>query len=407
MSDTNFDIVVFGATSFVGQILCEYLVEQYGTGGDLRWAAAGRSRHKLEALRDSLGEPARDLELLVADAADEDALRALCVRTRVVISTVGPYALHGEPLIRQCADTGTDYCDLTAEFQWMRRMMDRYEDRARSSGARLVHCCGFDSIPSDLGVLFLQQHARERYGAPCEHVTMRVKAMRGGFSGGTVASVMNVFRELSGDPALRRKLADPYCLCPEGHGFTARQHRVRSAEYDADFDRWAAPFLMEPINVRIVHRSNSLSGNAYGADFRYDEAVLTRGRLAALGMAGSLAGFGIAAAMPPTRWLLDKLVPKPGTGPSAAEREAGFFDLRFAGATASGKRLFAKVTGDRDPGYGSTGKMLGEAGVCLSRDLADTDRPGGFWTPATMFGDRLIDRLAANAGVSFEVLENA
>ena len=190
MKSTSFDLVVFGATSFVGQILCRYLLKQFGVGDELRWAAAGRSQEKLEQLRQSLGRRAAKLPLLVADAADEASLRELCARTRVIVSTVGPYALYGEPLIKVCASTGTDYCDLTGEVHWIRRMIKRYEDAAHKSGARIVHCCGFDSIPSDLGVFFLQREAMRRFGRPCERVTMRVRAMRGGVSGGTAATMM-------------------------------------------------------------------------------------------------------------------------------------------------------------------------------------------------------------------------
>jgi short subunit dehydrogenase-like uncharacterized protein len=405
----DFDVVVVGATSFVGRILCRYLIDRYGDSGELRWAAAGRSAARLASLRESLGDAATDIELVVADAADEPALRQMCQRTRVVISTVGPYALYGEPLIRACAETGTDYCDLTAEFQWMRRMIITYEGVARESGARIVHCCGFDSIPSDLGVYFLQRHARETFGEPCARIKMRVKAMRGGFSGGTVASITNLFEELSGDPQLRAELAGPYCLCPADHGFTARQPRTRSPVYDDDFGKWTTPFLMEPINTRVVHRSNALSGNLYGDSFRYDEAVLTGagfgGRMRAFGFVAALAGFGAAASFRPTRHILNRLVPSPGTGPNEQARERGFFDLRFVGETAGGHRLRAKATGDMDPGYGSTARMLGEAGACMALDLADSDRIGGFWTPATMFGEHLIERLAAHAGVKFQLLE--
>ena len=403
----EFDITVFGATSFVGRLVCEYLAQRYGCAGQVRWALAGRSRERLEAVRESLGDDAKQLELVVADAADTGAMRELCARTRVVVSTVGPYALYGDPLIDAVVATGTDYCDLTGEPQWVRRMIRRHESAARESGARIVHCCGFDAIPSDLGTWFLQQHARERFGEPCSSIRMRVKAMRGGFSGGTVASMINVIKELSSNPGLRRTLASPYCLCPADCAYHVRQHRVRSAEFDSEFGRWSAPFVMEPLNVRIVHRSNALSGDTYGDEFRYDEAVLTgrglRGRLVALGLTGALAGIGLASAFAPTRWALSKLQPKPGTGPDAETRAAGYFDIRFSGSTARGDTLYAKVTGDRDPGYGSTSKMLGEAGACLALDFADERRRGGFWTPATMFGQRLVDRLTAHAGLTFEV----
>ncbi len=403
------DLTIFGATSFVGQILTRYLAEEFGTQGRLKWAIAGRSEQKLKALRGSLGLKAGRLPLVVADAADAAALRRMCVGTRVVISTVGPYALYGEPLVQACAESGTDYCDLTGEVQWIRRMIAAHEKAARKSGARIVHCCGFDSIPSDLGVHFLQGAARERYGEPCIEVKMRVKAARGGFSGGTVASLLNVIKEASADPALRRELADPYSICPEGYAPAVRQPEVKSAQFDADFGAWTAPFIMSAINTRVVQRSNALSKQAYGAEFRYDEAMLTgggiKGRLAAAAVTAGIAGVMVAGALPPTRWAMERFVlPAPGEGPSAEAQRKGFFDLRFLGRTADGRTLRAKVTGDRDPGYGSTAKMLGQAGACLALDFAESGRPGGFWTPATMFGDRLIERLEAHAGLAFELL---
>jgi short subunit dehydrogenase-like uncharacterized protein len=408
MTAATHDIVVFGATSFVGQILCRYLFEQWGAGADLSWAMAGRSKSKLESLRISLGGTAAKLPLIVADAADEAALGKLCNRTRVVISTVGPYALYGETLVKVGAETGTDYCDLTGEVQWIRRMIRQYETAAKKSGARIVHCCGFDSIPSDLGVHFLQQRALERFGQPCTRVKMRVKAARGGFSGGTVASLMNVVKEASASPQLRKELANPYSLCPDDYAGKVRQPNVAFAEYDADFRAWIAPFVMAAINTRIVQRTNALSRQAYGKDFRYDEAMLTgrglKGRAAAIGVATGLAGFMLAGAIPPARWLLERILPAPGEGPSAEAQRNGFYDLRFFGRTAAGQSLWTRVTGDRDPGYGSTAKMLGQAGACLAMDIARSAKPGGFWTPATVLGEPLIERLRARAGVTFEVL---
>jgi short subunit dehydrogenase-like uncharacterized protein len=405
------DLVVFGATSFVGQILTRYLAEEFGTHGRLRWAIAGRSAQKLEALRGSLGLKAAKLPLVVADAVDDLALHRMCAGTRVVVSTVGPYALHGEPLVRACADTGTDYCDLTGEVQWIRRMIRAHEKTARKSGARLVHCCGFDSIPSDLGVHFLQREARTRFGAPCTEVKMRVKGARGGASGGTVASMMNVLKEASADPALRRELADPYSLCPDVDTMRVRQRDVRTPQFDADFDAWVAPFVMSAINTRVVLRSNALSRHSYGKEFRYDEAMLTggglKGQLAATAVTAGLGAVMVGGALPPVRAVLERFVlPKPGEGPSAEAQRKGWFDLRFLGRTADGRQLRVKVTGDRDPGYGSTAKMLGQAGACLALDFAEGGRPGGFWTPATMFGDVLVERLTAHAGLTFEVLEN-
>ena len=400
-------LTVFGATSFVGQILTRYLYGRFGTDGDLRWAIAGRSEKKLRELHGSLYPKAAKLPQIVANAGDEKALREMCAESRVVISTVGPYALYGEPLVKICANTGTDYCDLTGEVQWIRRMIRKYEGAARASGARIVHCCGFDSIPSDLGVHFLQKHAMQKFGRTCPRVKLRVKAMRGGASGGTIASMLNVVKEASDDAEVRRELANPYSLCPDGYTPQLRQPNVSLAEYDTDFKSWIAPFVMAAINTRIVHRTNALSKQAYGADFRYDEAVLRgdgfKGRAAATSMGAGLGAFMTAAAVPPARWVLERFLPEPGEGPSAEEQRNGFFDIRILGRT-EGNTLQVKVTGDRDPGYGSTGKMLGQAGACLALDTPKATTPGGFWTPATIFGDRLIERLTRYSGLRFEVV---
>jgi len=401
-------LTVFGATSFVGQILTRYLYGRFGTDGDLRWAIAGRSEAKLRELHASLYPKAAKLPQIVANAGDEEALRRMCAESKVVISTVGPYALYGEPLVRICASTGTDYCDLTGEVQWIRRMIRKYEGAARASGARIVHCCGFDSIPSDLGVHFLQQHAMQKFGKTCPRVKLRVKAMRGGASGGTIASMLNVVKEASDDPELRRELANPYSLCPDGYTPQLRQPSVSRAGYDTDFKSWIAPFVMAAINTRIVQRTNALSKQAYGADFRYDEAVLRgdgfKGRVAATSMSAGLGAFMAAAAVAPTRWVLERFLPEPGEGPTPEQQRNGFFDMRILGRTADGHTLQVKVTGDRDPGYGSTGKMLGQAGACLALDTPKAKTPGGFWTPATIFGDRLIERLVRYSGLRFEVV---
>jgi short subunit dehydrogenase-like uncharacterized protein len=409
MAPPSYDLVAFGATSFVGKILCRYLWEEFGAQREMKWGAAGRSNAKLEELRSSLGATPGTLPLVVADAADEASLQRLCASTRVVVSTVGPYALYGEPLLKACVESGTDYCDLSGEVQWIRRMVQRYEATARKSGARVVQCCGFDSIPSDMGVHFLQRQAIKQLGAPCTRVKMRVKVMRGGFSGGTVASLMNLVKEAAADPALRKELADPYSLCPAVSAPRVRQPDVRSAEFDVDFGGWVAPFLMSGINTRIVQRTNALSEQAYGADFTYDEAVLMGrglpGRFAATAMAASLSGFMLAAAIRPARAALERFVlPKPGEGPSPEAQRRGFFDLRFLGTTADGRQIRTKVTGDRDPGYGSTGKMLGQAAACLALDVDKAATPGGFWTPATIFGDRLLQRLTAHSGLTFDLV---
>lgn len=408
MSDNNFDIILFGATSFVGKIVCNYLVNEFTEPG-LRWAMAARSEAKLAALKASLGDQAKDIPTLLADSSSEADMRGLCPRTALIISTVGPYALYGEPLVKACAESGTDYCDLTGEAHWIRRMLNKYEDAARQSGARIVNCCGFDSIPSDLGVKFLQDAAMDRYGEYCCKIKMRIKKTKGGASGGTIASGVNLAKEAARDKALRRELRDPYSLCPEGHGFSARQHTV-DLEYDEDFQAWAGPFIMAAINTRVVLRSNALHQPPYHAEFRYDEGVLTgggdKGKKRARNLSRGTKLGGIVMAIAPLREIALKFLPRPGEGPSPQEQREGFFDFRFIGETVSGKTISAKVVGDRDPGYGSTSKMLAQAGISLCKDVSHAQKGGGFWTPATVFDQRLFDRLSQHAGLSFEILDD-
>lgn len=403
MANSSFDIIVFGATSFVGQIMTRYMSEQFADGST-RWAIAGRSESKLKTLSEDVG--LTDIEMIVADATDEVALQAMCARTKVVISTVGPYALYGDALVKACAESGTHYCDLSGEPQWIRKMQEEHEDAAKKSGALIVNCCGFDSIPSDLGVHFLQQNTVKSHGQTLDRINMRVVKMKGGPSGGTVASIINMVKEAASDADLRKQLKDPYSLCPPDHGFSARQHDVK-VSYDDDYGSWIAPFVMAAINTRVVHRSNALSEAGYGADFLYEEAVITgkggRGKRNARAQSVGMGGFMVALVIPPVRWALEKFVlPKPGEGPSEKAQLEGEFDLLFMGETDAGERVQARVTGDRDPGYGSTAKMLAQAAACLAHDIPD-NTPGGFWTPATLMGDPLITRLREHAGLTFEM----
>lgn len=414
MTQTNYDLVVFGATSFVGQILTRYLAEYFSTQQEqLSWAIAGRSQQKLQDLKSSLGTLGESLPILIADASNQAELNALCAQTRVVVSTVGPYALYGEPLIQACVTNGTDYCDLTGETQWIKKMIEKYESQAQQSGARIVHCCGFDSVPSDMGVYYLQQQAQKQFNAPATQVSMRVKTLKGGASGGTVASLINVIQEAAADPALRKDLVNPYVLCPPDHGNSQRQIYIKTAKFDSDFNAWIAPFVMAAVNERVVHRSNALSGNAYGSNFSYNEAILTgeglKGRFKALGVVSGLGVFMLAAVSKPVSQLMERyMLPKPGEGPTPEQQRTGRFDLRFVGKSEAGQILKIKVTGDRDPGYGSTGKMLGQAALSLAidhvKEAKKTGRAGGFWTPATMFDDRFIQRLTKHAGLAFQKL---
>ena len=401
---TPHDIVVFGATSFVGQILCRYLVERHGTGGELDWAMAGRNASKLAAVADEVGA---DVELIVADAHDDDDMTGLCARTRLVISTVGPYAVHGSALVKAVVDAGIEYCDLTGEPHWMRRMIDEHHDNALETGARLVHACGFDSVPSDMGVWYLQHRAIAAFGEPCVSVRMGVKALKGGASGGTVASGLNAMEELAADPSLRKTVANPYVLAAEGDRSGPRQPIVTLPEYDEGLGSWMAPFVMAATNSRVVLRSHSLLGHPWGDEFTYGEAMMMgdglAGRAKATGVSAAGGALMGAAAIGPARRLMERFAPNPGEGPSPEQQANGFWDLRFHGTTTGGDEIRARVTGDRDPGYGSTAKMLGEAATTLlSRGSVDIG--GGFWTPASALGDDYVDALQAHAGLTFEVL---
>ncbi len=408
-TDRDFDVVVWGATGFTGSLVAEYLLSQYGVDGPLRWAIAGRSEGKLAKLQEALGAQAASLPSIVADSFDEQRLAAMVANSRVVISTVGPYAKYGSPLVAACVAHGTHYCDLAGEAQWIRQMIDRHHDAAVGSGARIVHCCGFDSVPMDIGVWFLQQEAMRRYAGNCTSIAMLVNAIRGGPSGGTIASITNLIKEARADRNVARVLADPYGLNPadERHGPDGPDQR--SVRFDYLSGAWTAPFVMASIKTKVVRRSHALLGYPYGRDFRYREAVLMgtgpSAWLKASAMTAGLGGFVVAAGFDFSRGLLERFVlPEPGEGPSREQREAGFFDLRQFGELADGTIIRSRITGDRDPGYGSTSKMLGECAASLAQD--DLPSAGGVLTPATAMGEPLLSRLQENAGLAFEILED-
>ena len=377
----DYDIIVYGATGFTGRLVAEYLVRQ----GVTRWAMAGRSRAKLEEVRDLIGAPA-DTPLVVADADDPASLTAMAQSTRVVLTTVGPYQLYGAPLVAACVAAGTAYVDLCGEPAWMRHMIDAHHAAAQASGARIVFSCGFDSIPFDLGVLTLQECAIAKYGHPAPRVKGRVRAMQGGFSGGTAASLKATLAAAARDPSLLGLLASPFALTP---GFSGpHQPTGLLPEFDATLNTWVAPFIMAAINTKNVHRTNFLLGHRYGTDFVYDEMMV-----AGLGDMGKVAAEAIARLNP----LAGNKGPKPGEGPSQEERDSGHYDLLFVGLMPDGARFDAVVTGDRDPGYGSTSKMIAETARCL----LDTDGAGGVWTPGALLGTTLRDRLQDKAGLTF------
>jgi short subunit dehydrogenase-like uncharacterized protein len=390
MSSAKFDIVVYGATGFTGQLVAEYLTQHYKSDKTLKWAMAGRSLGKLKSVRDAIGAPG-NIPLIVADASDAASLKAMAEQTMSVITTVGPYQLYGEELLAACVATGTDYFDLCGEPIWMRQMIDKYEAAAKESGARIVFSCGFDSVPFELGAFFVQEEAKRVFGAPAARVKGRVRDMRGTLSGGTAASAKATFDAVAKDISLIAILNDPFALTP---GFTGpKQPKGNRSLLEEDLQSWAAPFMMALINTRNVHRSNMLMGFPYGQDFVYDEMVLT-----GPGEKGEANAKRVMAA---NAEKTGPNAPKPGEGPSKEERENGLFNLLYVAIAPDGRMVRAGVTGDRDPGYGSTSKMISECAMCMLRDV--TDVAAGFWTPGAAMQHQLIKRLRDNAGLTFEV----
>ncbi len=383
----DFDIIVYGATGYTGRLVAEYLVKEYAGDATLKWAMAGRSADKLKDVARDIGAPA-STPFVVADASDPASLKAMAARTKCVITTVGPYQLYGEPLVAACAEAGTNYVDLCGEPNWMRAMIDKYEAAAKKSGARIVFSCGFDSIPFDLGVWFTQEEAKKEFGEPCAEIKGRVRAMKGKFSGGTAASLKATMAAAFKDPSVIELLKSSFALTPGFQG--AEQPSMSKPMLDETSGVWLAPFVMAPINTKNVHRSNFLSGHSYGKDFRYSEMM----------MAGKGdAGQKIAKAVASDNSLMGEDAPKPGEGPTKEERETGFYDILFIGETARGEKIRAHCKGDKDPGYGSTSKMIAESAICLVRDAKDVK--GGVWTPAAAMGAPLLKRLQAHAGLTF------
>ena len=388
MSNADFDVVIYGATGFTGRLVAEYLASEYGK--DIAWAMAGRSEDKLKRVRDEIGAPS-DTPLIVADASDPASLKTMAERTRAVITTVGPYQLYGEALVKACVETGTDYVDLSGEPAWMHDIIAEYSDKAKQSGARIVHSCGFDSVPFDLGVYFLQQHVKETTGKPLARIKGRVRAMKGTFSGGTAASFAETMKRAAKQPEIIDWLKDPFSLCQDFEG--PKQPHGAKVIFEEDLNAWSAPFVMATINTKNVHRSNALMGHAYGEDFVYDEMFMT---------GPGEKGEQFAHAIANDRSMQDN-PPKPGEGPSKEERETGFYDVMFTGETSDGQRFTASVKGDKDPGYGSTSKMIAECALALVKDVSREQTPGGVYTTAPAMGDALIKRLSEHAGLTFAI----
>jgi len=387
-TNPEYGIIVYGATGYTGRLVCEYLNKQYGVNGDIKWAMAGRSLEKLKQVRDEMGIPA-GVPLVVADAGQPETVQSMVESTQVVLTTVGPYQKYGSDLVRMCSEKGTDYVDLCGEPAWMHEMIAAHGETAKASGARIVFSCGFDSVPFDLGIHFLQNEAIEKFGKPLPRVKGRVRAMKGTFSGGTLESFRLTMKAVAKDPELIKVLSNPFSL---SESFTGPQQPSGMAPiFEEELNSWSAPFVMATINTKNIHRSNLLLSHLYGEDFVYDEMMLTGPGEQGEAMAKTVAEDKSMANDPM----------QPGEGPSKESRETGFYDVLFAGSNNEGQGLMASVKGDKDPGYGSTSKMISESAVCLLKNPDAAS--GGIWTPASVMGNLLIERLQENAGLTFQL----
>ncbi len=389
MSEREFDVIVFGASGYTGKLVAEYMSKEYGNDESIRWAIAGRNKDKLSSVKKDLNLNER-ISIIEVDSTNKDSLDSMTSSAKCILTTVGPYQLYGSSLVQSCSENGTDYVDLTGEPGWMYEMINAHQDTAKNSGARIVFSCGFDSIPFDLGVYFVQQAAQEKYGKPSKHVRGRVKAMNGEFSGGTIASLGATMATLKEKPELIQVLSNPFSLTEGFEG--PAQLDDSKVLLDEKLNMWVAPFVMAPINTKNIHRSNALLGHAYGEDFCYDEMMI-----AGEGEEGKQ----IADAMNSSNPMGGDNLPQPGEGPSKESREQGNYDVLFFADFDEGS-IEARVTGDMDPGYGSTSKMIAESALCLVQDCEDLS--GGMYTPAPAMGDKLIKRLTKNAGLTFDIL---
>ncbi len=395
----EFDIIIWGASGFTGRLVAEYLYQNYSPN-ELKWAIAGRDANKLNKIRDQyLNEK---IPIIIADSFDEVSLSKMTKRTKVICTTVGPYAKYGSLLVKSCVSSKTHYCDLAGEAQWIRKMIDLHHEDAKYNNVRIVNSCGFDSIPSDLGVYYIHKNISKKNLS----IRMRVTGAKGTYSGGTYASMQNIIKEAFKDREVRKSLTNPYGLNPVGQQDGLDKRDLRSVKYDKRIKSWISPFLMAGINTRIVRRSNALSNFSYGKEFTYDEAVMT-----GKGFKGRLNGIFLSiplmflAAKPGSFFnkIFNIISPKPGQGPNKKERENGYFSLRFFVFQKDSNKSIFKVTGDKDPGYGSTSKMLAESAVCLAKDKLDDNY--GVLTPSYAMGDNILDRLVSNAGLTFSKIK--
>ena len=382
----EYDFVVYGATGFTGKLVVEYLVHKYSNNSQIKWALAGRNLQKLESVAASKNVP-EGTGLLEVDSNNIASIEEMISKTKCVLTTVGPYQLYGNDIVSACVKSGIDYVDLCGEPGWMHEKINELTETARETGSRIVFSCGFDSIPFDLGVLFLQNEVTRRYGKPSVNVRGRVREMNGEFSGGTAASLGATMAALKEKPELFAVLANPFSL---SNGFAGPDQPADNKPiFDDKLDTWVAPFFMAPINTKNVHRSNALMNHMYGKDFCYNEMWVM-----GPGDDGKAAADFISSSNPLSN------APKPGEGPSRESRENGNYDILFCG-DINDESVHVSVVGDMDPGYGSTSKMIAESAICLVKECEDLN--GGIYTPAPSMGTKLIKRLQDNAGLTFKI----
>ena len=396
----QFDIIIWGATSFTGKLVVEYLFKKFAST-KIKWAIAGRNKEKLENVRFKVAD--KNIPIFIADSFDEKSLSVIVKKSKVICSTVGPYSLYGSLLVELCVKHSTNYCDITGEAHWIRTIIDKFHKDAKKKKIKIVNSCGFDSIPSDMGVYFIQNEIKKAYKSYAKSIKMRVAGIRGGISGGTYGSMNNLLKEAYADKSVFKVLNNPYGLNPRDKMEGLDKKDLRKIIFDNESKSWIYPFIMAGINTKIVRRSNALSNFQYGKEFTYEEATM-----AGKGISGFwkaiLALFPLAMiGINPNSFLkkiVNSFMPKPGEGPGIEKRKNGFYNLRFYITIDKKRKAFAKVIGDSDPGYGSTSKMLAESAISLAFD----NLPGnyGVITPSFAMGDKLLKRLKENAGLSFE-----
>lgn len=407
----RYDVIVWGASGFTGKWVAKHLFDTYGPFikpkkniTPLRWAIAGRNADKLAEVSRFIGDANNNVDCVLADSDDEDSLREMVSNTNAIISTVGPYAFYGSLLVKVCAEEGTHYVDLTGEVPWMREMIDAHHETAKLSGAKIVHSCGFDSVPSDMGVHYAQKQARKKFGKPLKSLSYKLMDVKGGISGGTIASMMNIIEQAVKDKKTRKLLGNPYALNPDKSFRGPDKGDQTSAKFCSELQQWTAPFMMAGINTRIVRRTNALMNFAYGKDFNYSEVMVTgkgaKGYIKAKTIAAGMKAMVLTSFTPIGRKFMGLVLPSQGEGPKVDPENPGFYHIQFNGHTEKGDSLIVHLRANGDPGYGSTSKMLAEAAVCLAMD--DVNIGGGFWTPASALGDLYLERLQANAGITFE-----